>query len=808
MINGPATVDFTSLNCWDLSIKTSKSKVLPSLFGEGPGEGLMADSFTLLYRYIATSLHDPGYWDLEFGVLFLSLENHFINHISARPMNKLILFLISMIICHLSTAQWEWQNPLPQGNDLNDVFFINENLGWAVGNCGAIVKSTDGGENWELLGPPTEWSLTSLQFTDSLTGFISSSGGKIFITLDGGEEWAVSFHSQGYNRTINDLFFISPDTGWAVSRAGKIYSTVNAGISWDTCQQGGAYYSNKIFFVDNQKGWIASGDPFNEWFYYGRILKTCDGGITWNTVYSNDSIAVTSLYFTDSLNGWATGCSYYWFGDNLGILLHTEDGGDSWTEIYYDQIHRFSDIWFCNSDTGWLACGFNRGPIRITIDGGFSWADQTSYDLWPVSALFGLDQDVLQAVGTGGHVMITGNGGEDWIEVTHGTRSSLYDITILDDQRGWAVGSSGRVLHTENGGAEWIDRSIAEGIYLKSAFFHDENLGFVAGQEKIFKTINSGESWYTVSDTNENDIEAIHFPHQSTGWAVGDEGLVLKTTDGGESWYVKDIGTQNYLVDVYFIDILHGWTISDDTVYRTTNGGVTWIPHSANAYGHMSIYFIDEMEGWLACWYSRIYHTTDGGQSWELQYSDWKAEKFPYTFGLTDIFFIDSLNGWAAGYGGSGIPPGGTHPILVHTSNGGEDWEHVDIFTDYSLLSVCFTDINNGWVCGGSGSILRTENGGLVWEDEYLQENNSTDIRLYPNPSTQSSVISYQLSVDCNVSLEVYDISGKIISKLMNEYQTVGEHKVRMDLSGFPAGIYLFRLVAGNQASTGKVVVR
>jgi hypothetical protein len=207
-------------------------------------------------------------------------------------MNRISLFLTGLFFCHLSIAQWEWQNPLPQGNVLNDVFFNDENTGWAVGNCGTILKSTDGGEDWILLGPPTKWSLTSVQFTDSLTGYTSSNEGKIFKTVDGGNEWTVSFQNYGYNRDLKDLFFVSPDTGWAVNRAGKIYSTVNAGMSWDTCQQGGAYCSNKIFFIDNQKGWIASGDPFSEFAFYGKILKTIDSGITWNTVYSNDSVVV------------------------------------------------------------------------------------------------------------------------------------------------------------------------------------------------------------------------------------------------------------------------------------------------------------------------------------------------------------------------------------------------------------------------------------------------------------------------------------------------------------------------------------
>lgn len=96
---------------------------------------------------------------------------------------------------------------------------------------------------------------------------------------------------------------------------------------------------------------------------------------------------------------------------------------------------------------------------------------------------------------------------------------------------------------------------------------------------------------------------------------------------------------------------------------------------------------------------------------------------------------------------------------------------------DHSLRSVFFTDIDNGWVCGAGGSIL-------------------------------IQCRSYQLSVDCNVSLMVYDITGKRLRKILNEYQIRGEHLARLDLSGLPSGIYLYKFVAGKQVSSGKMVVK
>ncbi len=54
-----------------------------------------------------------------------------------------ITFLIFLLPINMF-AQWEWQNPKPQGNTLNDVDFLDNSFGIAVGNTTTIMKSIDG----------------------------------------------------------------------------------------------------------------------------------------------------------------------------------------------------------------------------------------------------------------------------------------------------------------------------------------------------------------------------------------------------------------------------------------------------------------------------------------------------------------------------------------------------------------------------------------------------------------------------------------------------------------------------------------
>ena len=65
--------------------------------------------------------------------------------------NVLLFTLLFVFITFTSYSQWHWQNPYPQGHTLDDITFCNENIGWAVGEFGTILKTINGGENWQCL---------------------------------------------------------------------------------------------------------------------------------------------------------------------------------------------------------------------------------------------------------------------------------------------------------------------------------------------------------------------------------------------------------------------------------------------------------------------------------------------------------------------------------------------------------------------------------------------------------------------------------------------------------------------------------
>ncbi len=82
----------------------------------------------------------------------------------------------------------------------------------------------------------------------------------------------------------------------------------------------------------------------------------------------------------------------------------------------------------------------------------------------------------------------------------------------------------------------------------------------------------------------------------------------------------------------------------------------------------------------------------------------------------------------------------------------------------------------------------------------YLSQN-------YPNPFNPGTVISWQSPVGSLQSLKVYDVLGREVAALVNEFKEAGKHSVEFDAAGLPSGVYFYRLNAGSFSETKKMIL-
>jgi hypothetical protein len=80
-------------------------------------------------------------------------------------------------------------------------------------------------------------------------------------------------------------------------------------------------------------------------------------------------------------------------------------------------------------------------------------------------------------------------------------------------------------------------------------------------------------------------------------------------------------------------------------------------------------------------------------------------------------------------------------------------------------------------------------------------------LKVYPNPMTSSATISYTLAENSNVKLDVYDISGRLVSNVFNGNQAKGDQKATFERGNLTPGVYIYKLQAGSQVETGKIMI-
>lgn len=79
-------------------------------------------------------------------------------------------------------------------------------------------------------------------------------------------------------------------------------------------------------------------------------------------------------------------------------------------------------------------------------------------------------------------------------------------------------------------------------------------------------------------------------------------------------------------------------------------------------------------------------------------------------------------------------------------------------------------------------------------------------VSTHPNPFSSSTTIEYSLSSQSQVTLSIFNSFGELIHQVQ-EHQQPGKQQIRWDAKGIPAGVYFYRLEAGEQTATGKLLL-
>ncbi|OFY69589.1 MAG: hypothetical protein A3G23_11170, partial [Bacteroidetes bacterium RIFCSPLOWO2_12_FULL_37_12] len=383
---------------------------------------------------------------------------------------------------------------------LNSVFMTDNSKGYAGGNGGTLLRTTNSGTNWKILTPSAKVNLEKIYFSDYNTGYAIAEGGtklfgistdasvndevdfreiynvssdqillkdlkvlpdRILITATGGK--LVNVPTSGGARTIitvattNDVFTAIDAIGtnaFIAGNNGNIYGTTDLN-SWESKTNIKPPIINDAVMVNSSVGYAVGVG--------GSILKTKDGGKTWDTqtLGTGTGQELNAVYFTGENNGIAV-------GEN-GVILKTTNGGTSWNLITPPvTTFQLNDVHFTGANLGIIA-------------------------------------------GNGGKLLRTMNGGDTWNVVSSGTTNDLNTVYLFDNGFGIAGGNNSTIIKGTTTTSQldtWavLSNALPAGISIHDIHFSDHVTGHLSGSQSgsgaLYKSVTGGVTWIEVTNHN------------------------------------------------------------------------------------------------------------------------------------------------------------------------------------------------------------------------------------------------------------------------------------------------------------------
>lgn len=287
---------------------------------------------------------------------------------------KLIISpFIGLLSLTMFSQNWE-QLSIPESpSRYDDVFFLNENLGWAADGAGsAVYKTIDGGLNWTESTYNNDEYLRNIEFLNENIGFLGALSQNMYKTTDGGTTWELIFDLQGAFEAVCGLDTVGESTVYGCGtyfEPAFVIKSSDSGETWDFIDM--SAYANslvEILFVDEQTGFTSGGNDSG-----GVILKTTNGGQTWTEIY-NTGIPGEQIWKLQILhsNPNVMFGSVQSFDPLSGKLIKSTDGGQNWISKPVPDP-AIQGVGFITENHGWMG-GHNSGFLE-TFDGGETWTN-------------------------------------------------------------------------------------------------------------------------------------------------------------------------------------------------------------------------------------------------------------------------------------------------------------------------------------------------------------------------------------------------------------------------------------------------
>jgi photosystem II stability/assembly factor-like uncharacterized protein len=226
---------------------------------------------------------------------FLKTKNKYYDIFFLNSNNGWIVGDYGLILNTTNGGETWTSQKLTSKNFLKKIFFIDESMGWIVGSQGTFFRTTDGGKTWNYVQLPINIFMSDVTFLNQNEGWIVGDNYNIISVTEGGAKSNVQQQAQQIIGSLTSVYFLDKKNGWVSSSSGLIFKTVNGGATWTKVSpkiiglHDKGKSINDVYFRNANEGWAVG--------ISGNILFTDDGGSTWNTLNKATNLELFRIAF-------------------------------------------------------------------------------------------------------------------------------------------------------------------------------------------------------------------------------------------------------------------------------------------------------------------------------------------------------------------------------------------------------------------------------------------------------------------------------------------------------------------------------
>jgi hypothetical protein len=363
-------------------------------------------------------------------------------------------------------------------------------------------------------------------------------------------------------------------------------------------------------------------------------------------------------------------------------------------------------------------------------------------------------------------------------------------------------------------------------------------LGGAWGEVKVASNIND----VFISNSEGLSFSQINdFAFTPNGTFVVQYGGVFFQENIGDPWEkrMNGLSSNGYTSIAYNPNNGKTVLLGFDKIYVSSDLGIQWTTELTGNFDQVEYssqqdkFFVSDLSNLLS---------SDGTV---INFQSFAQNVFPLDFAIKDnptnwkiglasfdTFYEIDENSNAISLGLNGLPSGSFVEKVTHNSSSDKwegtdeieivefnpntsEWEQKALLNNYISCITRGGPANNSSSLGENILMVGTLGGGLYASTSAVGINDDKKIIIsefkleqnYPNPFNPSTVIRYQIPVNSDVTLKVYDLLGREVETLVNEFKPAGKYEVEFNANNLNSGIYFYNLEADNFRETKKMIL-